>query len=196
MNPVRVIILAILMVAFMTVTSEAGWLIYHKPEFKGKVIDVETKAPIEGAVVVVVYNKTTLGLGAGTLSSIIHVRETLTDKDGMFRIPAYTTIIQPFSWSSNATFIIFKPGYASVSGWSLEETLSKETDKKEVELPWIENKDLKFIFAPKLIELPKIRTGDERKRARMSVDISGADVDAKDLPLLYKIINDERKIGF
>ncbi|MBI3583826.1 MAG: hypothetical protein HY096_07745, partial [Nitrospinae bacterium] len=28
------------------------WMVYHKPAFKGKVIDAETKKPIEGAVVV------------------------------------------------------------------------------------------------------------------------------------------------
>ena len=42
--------------------SFAIWPIYHKPEFKGKVIDAETKEPIEGAVVVVVYNKITYAI--------------------------------------------------------------------------------------------------------------------------------------
>jgi len=45
--------------------SFAGWLIYHKPEFKGKVIDAKTKEPLEGAVVVVAYYQKTFGWPAG-----------------------------------------------------------------------------------------------------------------------------------
>jgi hypothetical protein len=196
MRIVKIIISAAFLFTFMAASSEAAWLIYHKPEFKGKVIDAETKDPIAGAVVVVVYNKTTLGLGAGTISSIINVKETLTDKDGMFRIPSYTTLIQPFSWASSATFIVFKPGYASVSGLSLEETLSKDTDKKEIELPWLYNKNMKFRFAPRLIGLPKLKTREERRQAWMDADIFGADVKARKLPLLYKMVNEESKIWF
>lgn len=43
----------------LNTNSYASWLIYHKPEFKGMVIDAETKEPIEGAVVVAVYYKVT-----------------------------------------------------------------------------------------------------------------------------------------
>ena len=76
--------------------SNAGWLIYHKPEFKGKVIDAETKEPIEGAVVVVVYNKHSLLSGpGGGYSSVIKVKEALTDQNGEFHFPSYTTMIQP-----------------------------------------------------------------------------------------------------
>ena len=41
------------------------------------------------------------------------MREALTDKNGEFYIPSYTTIIQPLSWETLVTFIIFKPGYGS-----------------------------------------------------------------------------------
>ena len=78
--------------------SYAGWLIYHKPAFKGKVIDAETKEPIEGAVVVVVYKKHSLISGpGGGYSSVIKVKEILTDKNGEFYFPSYTTVIQPNS---------------------------------------------------------------------------------------------------
>jgi len=33
------------LVFLMTSEGFAGWLIFHKPEFKGRVIDVETKVP-------------------------------------------------------------------------------------------------------------------------------------------------------
>lgn len=189
-------LMLILVMGFSFTTSACGsWLIYHKPEFSGKVIDAETKEPLEGAVIVAVYNKEIMSLGAGKLSSIINVREALTNKDGMFRIPSYTTIIQPFSWAYAVTFNIFKPGYASVDGLNLETNLSQEVGK-DVELPWRYNKDLKFRFAPRLIGLPKVKTREERQNARIGADISGAEVKEEELPLLYKLINEERKNGF
>jgi len=172
-----------------------GCVIYHKPEFKGQIVDNDTKEPIEEAVVVAVYNKRTMGLGAGTLDSIINVRETLTDKAGHFRISSYTTIINPFSWAIDTTFIIYKPSYASRSRWNLEEIFSKGT-VKEGEVPWLYNKELKFRFAPGLVGLPKVRTSEERQHARMNIDISGAEVKEQELPFLYKFINEERKNGF
>src|SRR3989338_394599 len=111
-----IIILLLLTLTFISVPSHA-WLIYHKPEFKGKVIDSETKEPIEGAVVVVTYSKTVFRFMPETGDVIIEVKETLTDKDGNFSIPSYTTMIDPLAWESHADFIIFKPGYGSFPDW-------------------------------------------------------------------------------
>ena len=53
---------------------------YHKPAFQGKVIDAETKEPIDGAVVVVIYKKYPIisGPGGGG-ESIMDIKETLTN---------------------------------------------------------------------------------------------------------------------
>ena len=63
MNKYISIIFFVFFAAILSPTSSQAWLIYHKPAFKGKVIDAETKKPIEGAVVVVVYKKILAGLG-------------------------------------------------------------------------------------------------------------------------------------
>jgi hypothetical protein len=53
----------------------ASWLICHKPEFKGKVIDAEAKQPIEGAVVVAKYFKHPIITGsAGGSASITPIK--------------------------------------------------------------------------------------------------------------------------
>lgn len=205
MKKMLVLIILILMIVITAPPSHAFiWMVYHKPAFKGKIIDAETKEPIEGAVVVAMYNKSTIGLGAGTLSSIINVREAMTDKDGMFRIPSYTTVIQPFSWEISATFIIFKPGYGSFPNYHVsppklgvnpEVFFSTGKIGEEGETGWEEFGRLtKVTFG--IVELPKLKTREEREKARMAADIFGAEISTKDLPLLYKAINEERKSGF
>jgi hypothetical protein len=198
MKPVRIIILIVLMIAFLAASSEAGWLIYHKSEFKGKVIDAESKQPIEGAVVVVVYNKSTMSLGAGQLSSIINVRETITDKEGAFSIASYTTIIQPFSWEASASFIIFKPGYGSFPNQRVYPPSMSLPDQEiffsagiEIEryLNIYEGSESTFaVLKTGIVELPKLKTRDERLKAE---EIGVIDYRSKDLPLLYKALNEE-----
>jgi hypothetical protein len=85
-----------------TSQSFAAWLIYHKPEFRGKVIDAETKKPIEGAVAVVLYSKYTAGITKRYISD--KSKRDYYDKNGEFYF-SYTTIT-PF-WRQHALFIIY-----------------------------------------------------------------------------------------
>jgi len=112
-----IILLVLAMALFSNLSSScAGWLLYHKPTYRGKIVDAETKKPIEGAVVVAVYRKQTLISGpGGGYSTIIKIRETLTDEKGEYYIPTYFTIIQPLSIEDDVNFIIFKAGYGSVT---------------------------------------------------------------------------------
>ncbi len=146
-----------------------GWLIYHKPALEGKVIDADTKEPIEGAVVVVIYYKAPLLTGpAGGSSSIVKIKETLTDKKGEFRFPSYTTVIQPFAIESELDFIIYKAGYGSYPGIrtglsalvSLEEFFSRELGTTGER--WVRGRLKSFEYG--VVELPKIKTqGGEAK---------------------------------
>lgn len=167
----KIFITVLLIIVFIGVYcshGHCGWLIYHKPEFKGKVIDINTKAPIDGAVVVVIYRKRTMGLGAGTFSSIIEIKETLTDVNGKFRFPAYTTMIQPFSWETEASFIIYKPGYAGFDEIGPEDIFSgKETN--DYEFP--SYRDTKFkirLLRSGVVEIPRVITKEDRINTSMS----------------------------
>jgi hypothetical protein len=170
----------------------AGWLIYHKPDFEGQILDGETKEPIEGAVVVVLYNKRTIGVGAGTLSSVINIRETLTDKEGRFSIPSYTTLIQPFSWADTANFIIYKPGYVSV-GYLYDRDLEglfsgKMAGMKDQEFEWLHDKSFVFRYrSPNIVELPKPKTREQQIRSLPS--IPGPDLTAKKMRKLMEYYN-------
>jgi hypothetical protein len=199
---ISAIITAILI--FMATPSHAfWWMIYHKPAFKGKVIDAETKEPIEGAVVVAVYSKTSyLGI-VESYSVAIDVKETLTDKNGEFYLPSYTTIIHPFSSEDMANFIIFKSGYGSFPNYritppmklslpAIEEFFSNKTGT-EGEIGWDYKTSQKIKVTFGTVELPKLNTREERLDAKRSADIFGLTITAKDLPILYKIISEENK---
>jgi hypothetical protein len=169
-------LLALFMVLYVS-QSHAGWLIYHKPEFHGRVIDVDTKEPIEGAVVVIAYYKNAVG-SACRHSSIINVRKTVTDHNGEFYLPSYTTLIQPFSIGSRANFIIYKPGYGSFPGFEIprgilpgneEIFFSKKTgstgelDFWEFGGKQPELKVSKVVFG--IVGLPKLKTKEDKRKA-------------------------------
>lgn len=192
MKAISIITLATLLLGLINSTSYAGWLIFHKPAYKGKVIDIDTKEPIEGAVVVAIYHKYPIISGpAGGSSTVINVREALTDKEGKFEIPSYTTLIAPLFESEYTTFIVFKLGYASVSNLNLEDSLSKETGK-EIELPWLYNQEIKFRFAPGVVQLPRIKEREER-RINISTISPSPDDFLECRKNLIRLINEEEK---
>lgn len=148
--------------------SEAVWPMYHEPSFDGKVIDIATGKPIEGAVVVAVYNKRALGASKGQSSSVINVKEVLTDREGRFHIPSYTTVLAlPFTQSDRTTFLIYKPGYASVT-LPLKNLFTGRTKWEKELSPWddpvLSGKYKIRLFPSGAIGLPKLETKDERLR--------------------------------
>jgi len=172
------IMVGIFLITFFLSVPSHAWLIYHKPAFKGKVIDAETKMPIEGAVVVVVYEKIVAGLGPGWSAFPFDIREALTDSDGLFQVPSYTTLIQPFSLNSFVNFIIFKPGYGQYHpmnisagmgfGSDLLESFFSEDFGKEREVILFTNIPLKprkaYMVTFGVVELPKLKTLEERRK--------------------------------
>jgi len=169
------------------------------------VIDTETKAPIEGAVVAVVYTKIDAGLGPGWSSSPFDARETFTDKNGTFSIPSYTTITSPFSFNSFANVIIFKPGYGSfpssqkvprgINKGDAELFFSEDYGKeREIEVvvgvdkgPIWEYRKVKF----GIVELPKLNTNKARLDALDFVNMP-IEISSQKIKNLLKAYNEER----
>jgi hypothetical protein len=198
-NTLVIIILTVLIVALTAVSTFGSWLIFSKPEFRGRMIDAETKQPIEGVVVVAIYQTAPILTGpAGGSSSVIHVKEALTDKNGEFRIPRYTTLIQPNSGEADMDFIIYKPGYASytllyhdriypLKYRGPELLFSKELGTKDE----IRRGSEVITITNGVAELPKLETKEERLRAAPSTN--PGELSPEDIPLLYQAINEERK---
>jgi len=195
----------LILTGMLSGSAAAGWLIYHKPAFRGKVIDAETKEPIEGAVVVAIYNAHPIISGpAGGSAYIIKIKETLTDEKGEFYFPSYTTFIQPLAREDLAEFIIYKPGYwtfphhqkvpSGIKPKDHEIFFSKEMGSKgELEM-WIKEEKgpalRRFIVVFGIVELPKLERREEIVKRMMGIP---SDFGDKDLPLLYNAINEERK---
>jgi hypothetical protein len=88
--------------------------------FHGKVIDYETREPIEGAVVVAYWDEGRATL-AGQSTRLKEVKETLTDKNGEWSIigpkgrphdpnPIFS-LITGIHYTQQPLFVVFKPGY-------------------------------------------------------------------------------------
>lgn len=181
-----------LMILIFPTYSHAGWLLYSKPEFRGRVIDKETRAPVEGAVVVVLYEKWEFGGPGGGNTLPMDAKETLTDQNGEFLFPAYRTLIGPLSRVSEVSFIIFKPGYKSIT--RIEGTNIPDEKYFSIKRDMI-GRDGEIKYADHFGALIKWRgimgIVDLQKGDRSATSPPGFRSDK--LPLLYKAINEDRR---
>ncbi len=187
-------------VIFIAVSAHA-WLYYSKPEFRGRVIDAETKQPIEGAVVVVVYNKWEFGGPGGGNTVPFDAKETLTNQDGDFNFPSYKTMIGPLSRVSDVSFIIYKPRYMSVNrieGINIPDekyfAIGKDVIGIEGEIKYVDTRFAEPVaYTWKgfrgIAELKKAKTNEERRKTRPS----RGGLDEYQLPLFFKILEEEYK---
>ena len=187
----------------------AAMIFFYKQPYNGRIIDMDTKEPIEGAVVVAVYGvESIIGGPAGGWSKDIHAREVLTDKDGYFHIPSYTTLVGLNSRADRTEFIIFKPGYASYpeqfrkiapfkncvsensgyfpSSCRAEALFSGKTGKAGTVYKNKNRMGRKVDFQYGIVELPKLNTWEEREQA---YSLPGPDDFS--LPILSQIVDDE-----
>jgi hypothetical protein len=155
--------------------------------WKGKIIDVKTKEPLEGAVVLAVWNRV-YRTPYGSSSYFYEAKETVTNEKGDFEIYSYTPInlLPLISYMRGPEFTIFKPGYGSVSNLALGGYFTGET--KESQDLEIEGK--RYRFTRGIIELPRLMTKEERLR---NIPGGPTDVSSKKLPLFFRAINEERK---
>jgi len=106
--------IVVLFVGLFTVPVSHAGFIFHKPAYHGKIIDHETKEPLEGVVVVAIYSTSdVIGGPGGPSGRDIGARETLTDENGFFTLPSYTALVSPIARADGTSFIIFKPGYSN-----------------------------------------------------------------------------------
>lgn len=133
--------------------------------YQGRVIDADTKEPIEGVVVVAMWNEERAAV-AGPDTRLKDVKETLTDKNGEWSIvgpegerhkiiPGLLQLIGVYM-TREPTFIVFKPGYCSYpQGFSIDACKGKIKP----------GGDLGFIRG-ETTELPKLTKREDRLKAQ------------------------------
>lgn len=157
-------------------TASTGCAIVHTyGSYYGKVIDSETKESLEGTAVLAVYYTEQPG-PAGSISHYVDAQETVTDKNGEFKIPANTvTTFRPLqSFEPWAWFTIFKPGYGCYP------------KHKEVKPMFVPNGTLPFNEYV-TIELPKLRTREER----LDMPSLNFDIPYEKQKRLIELVNEE-----
>ena len=181
----KILLSGLFILFLLSLTS--GYVFAGGP-WKGKIIDIETKEPLEGAVVLAVWERV-YRTPAGPNSYFYEAKEVLTDKEGRFEIPAYTPInlLPIISYMRGPYFTFFKPGYLSLSRYDYGAFFLEGTREAPVELPEMGKI---FRLAPGLIELPKLKTREERLR---NIPGGPTDIGADKLPFFYRSINEERK---
>lgn len=175
---------AIFVIIFLLSTSLCfGMSIFKKPEyylapFEGKVIDANTKKPIEGAVVLAVYYSSVSSV-AGSMSYVVDAQETLTNANGKFKIPSKTVKSKKERGTLQGKIIIFKPEYGAFPRHKKSEAVG-------------ENKSWPPPYKYIVYEIPKLKTINER-RLNLPGKFSYSRIPYKKQKLFIKAINEESK---
>ncbi|TAN43510.1 MAG: hypothetical protein EPN25_00680 [Nitrospirae bacterium] len=139
------IILVSLTLCGCTVTKKYG-------PYSGKVVDSETKQPLEGAAVLIVFHTVSATVG-GAVFKYADAVETETDKNGEFKVESKrilkTGILQ--RWDDNGYVTIFKPGYGCYP---------EHIDSRPLILPSGTIPEKNYV----VFELPSLKTKEQREK--------------------------------
>ena len=162
--------------------------------FLGKVINADTKEPIEGAVIVAYWYEA-WGTPAGETTRLRDVKETMTDRKGEWAIAGpkgrseyhFFGLLFFIPYTRQPEFVVFKPGYCPwPKGFSTDACKEKMKSSGEGEL-----------WKGKNIELPALTKREDRLRVTLgpiypSNDKKNKEFLRKQIEFL-KLINEERR---
>jgi hypothetical protein len=162
--------------------------LYHSDgPYKGRVIDLETGEPIEGAVVAGVW-----GLEFALINPFCDAREVLTDKKGEFILPrAWCIDPSPFA-GIGGDIIVFRPGYLGYL------PLGATFEERKTRMPGFTGQEFEHKSEYNIIKLgrPKTQWDREDTLAHAEYKLSTFDESIKKLPILLKMVNEEsRNLG-
>jgi hypothetical protein len=179
-----------LLVALAASLQACGVLYYTADPIEAWVVDAETGAPIEGAVVTANWQLVAFGLDTGgRKQGQLEVMETVTDKNGRFYFPGFTKI----NLSGNALgeadpqILIFKPGYRHIRAtnhYPIGQEQSQGSRRRS------------SIIGQRL---PMQRAGNDIKKYASSLGFLGVDLEiiadagrAQEIPIMVQTLTCER----
>jgi len=156
--------------------------------FRGRVIDSETKEPIEGVVVVASWLEARPTI-SGESTRLKDVRETLTDRNGEWSITGeegqpntehpYYHFFTGTYYTRTPSFIIFKPGYCSwPEGFYIEACQGKM-------------KSIGEFTVTRTFELPKLTRRERMIMIRNIPSLGMASGSIESLPLFKRLVEQE-----
>jgi hypothetical protein len=165
---------------FLTATSvlSADFLYHSDGPYKGKVVDLETGEPVEGAVVAAAWFLT---------HRFCDAKEIVTDKNGEFVLPKGSCFsFWPFTEMDPAHVVVFKPGYLGYP------PLGSTFEEGKGRMPGFTGHEFQNKKDYNIIKLGKPKTLLERQ---LTFDHAGGlfifDEAFEKLPMLLKLINQE-----
>jgi len=178
-NKVRVVIMAFLVLSASTSTACA----HSDGPYRGKVVELETGKPIEGAVVAARW----------TIEPFVHTericdaKETLTDKNGEFELPKGSCTSHPFAEMYKPSVVIFKPGYLGYL------PLGSSPEEKRAHMPSFTGQEFQDEKQYYVIKLGRPKTREERDLTHSHAGSLLHDETYEKLPILLKLVNEENK---
>jgi|WetSurMetagenome_2_1015567.scaffolds.fasta_scaffold05123_3 hypothetical protein len=166
-----------------------GWLYYWDGPYKGKIVELETGAPIEGAIVAGNW-----ALEAIPWSLFCDAVETATDKNGEFVLPkAWCISFRPLAQlNKSSNVVVFKPGCLAYPpyGSNMEKRLSR--------MPKFTGDEFRDESQYYFIELGRATSREERINAMHKAEGIMNYFDAyRRLPMLLELVQKENKeLGF
>lgn len=175
----------LVIIILLTATSvfSADFLYHSDGPYKGKVIDLETGQPIEGAVVAGVW------VLEFNFTPFCDAKETVTDKNGEFILPKASCFsLWPLARMNNLDIIVFKPSYLAYP------PLGATYEERRAQMPGFIGDEFQDKKRYNIIKLGKPRTLEERE---LTYDHTSGlfviDEAFKKLPILLRLTNGERK---
>jgi hypothetical protein len=184
----RVRVSALIAFLFLLMATEALGMdfFYHSDgPYKGRVIDLETGEPIEGAVVAGVW-----GLDFGFINPFCDAKETLTDKKGEFILAkVWCFNSSPFA-KIGGEIIVFMPGYLGYP------PIGATFEERKARMPGFTGQEFEHKGEYNIIKLGRPKTRWERVHTledNFGTAFSGYDESYKKLPILLRMADEERR---
>lgn len=184
-SKMKIFFLAVSVFLFVAATNafSADFLYHSDGPYKGKVIDLETGEPIEGAVVAGVW------VLEFNFTPFCDAKETVTDKNGEFILPkASCFTLWPLAEMTRLDIIVFKPGFLAYP------PLGATFEERKARMPGLTGDEFKNKNQYNIIKLGKPKTKEERQ---LTYDDAGGPFTLnealKKLPILLRLVNEEGK---
>ncbi len=183
-------VLSLLVALTLGMANAYDWANPGPGPWRGQVVDLETRQPLEGVVVVAVWEKRHGSLAGLAGGGYFASEEVVTGPDGRFTIaPLQKKLLDPFAIVKGPEFYIFKGGYGKwkFPGQELWQKLDVDESEKRMHDTW-----RRFNAEGVEIELEKLPSKDAQLRFMAYMSTPSVDVPSGAIRRFREAIKSER----